>query len=144
MKMKTVLFMLVGFFCFATAPQPAMAITSSTTVTTSMVEKQSKDLKKEFKTQKQLNKIERVFGKRGIDFSDPVKKWFWFWILGWSAALVLYIIAIAVGVGTVTTATTTGAVSSGLGLYAILGLIAGLVGLFGTISLIVWLIKKNG
>ena len=140
--MKTVLLLLVGMFCFATT-QPAMAITSSTTVTTSMIEKQSKDLKNEFNIQKKMNKIQRVFGKRAIDFSDPVKKWFWFWILGWSASLVLYIIAVVIGVGTVTTATTAGAASTGIGLYAILGLIAGLLCLFGTISLIVWLIKKN-
>jgi uncharacterized membrane protein YqaE (UPF0057 family) len=71
MKMKTVLLLLVGMFCFATT-QPAMAITSSTTpMSTSMIEKQSKDLKKEFKSQKKFSKLERFFQKAGGEDKLP-------------------------------------------------------------------------
>jgi uncharacterized membrane protein YqaE (UPF0057 family) len=67
MKMKTVLLLLVGIFCFATT-QPAMAITSSTTpMSTSMIEKQSKDLKKEFKSKQKFSKLERFFQKAGAE-----------------------------------------------------------------------------
>ena len=138
MKMKTVLLMLVGMFCFATT-QPALAITSSTATTTEMIANQSKELKKEFNTQKKMNKIERFFAKKGMDLSDPVKKWLWYWVIGWGAGLVLYIIAGVVAAAAVSTTATTG-----LGLAGILWLVGGLAWLFGTISLIVWFIKKNG
>jgi hypothetical protein len=144
MKMKTVLLMLVSMFCFATT-QPVLAITSSTATTTEMIANQSKELKKEFNTQKKMNKIERFFAKRAMDFSDPVKKWLWFWVLGWAAALVLFIIAAVVAAAAVTTVSSTGAVSSGgFGIAGILWLIGWLAGLFGTVSLIIWFIKKNG
>jgi hypothetical protein len=145
MKMKTVLLLLVGLFCFATT-QPVLAITSPTSaVSASMIEKQSKELKKEFNTQKKLNKIERFFAKRGVDFSDPVKKWLWFWVFGWAAALVLIIIAGVVVVGTASTVASGGTTTGGgFGVAGILYLLGWLCGLFGTISLIVWFIKKNG
>jgi hypothetical protein len=143
MKMKTVLFLLVSMFCFATT-QPVLAITSSTVTTTEMIANQSKELKKEFNTQKKLSKIERFFAKRAMDFSDPVKKWLWFWVLGWAAALVFYIIALVIAAAAVTTISSTGAVSGGVGAAGIFWLLGALAGLFGTVSLIIWFIKKNG
>lgn len=65
---------------------------------------------------------------------DPVDKWFWFWIIGWGAAILLSIIASVVLVGA--------AFSGGFGIGAVLYIFAYLAGLFGTVSLIVWLIKK--
>jgi hypothetical protein len=142
MKMKTVLLMLVGLFCFATT-QPVMAITSSTATTTEMIANQSKELKKEFTTQKKLNKIERFFAKKGIDLQDPIKKWLWYWVLGWGAALVLFIIATVVAAAAVSTSATTVS-TGGFGAAGVLWLLGSLASLFGTISLIVWFIKKNG
>lgn len=81
------------------------------------------------KTVKLVNKVKAIGG-----LGDPVDKWFWFWVIGWGAAIVLSIIAAAVVVG--------GAFTGGFGIGAILYLIAYLAGLFGSVSLIVWLVKK--
>ena len=64
-----------------------------------------------------------------IDFSDPVKKWMWFWIFGWAAGLLLWIIS-----WTVLT-------SGGIGGFGVLGLLGSLAWLFGTVCLVVWLVK---
>jgi uncharacterized membrane protein YqaE (UPF0057 family) len=65
MKMRTVLLLLVGIFFFATT-QPTMAITSSTTVmSASVIEKQSKNLKSELKSQKKIAKLERFLQRAG-------------------------------------------------------------------------------
>jgi hypothetical protein len=141
MKMKTVLFMLVSMFCFATT-QPVMAITSSTATTTEMIEKQSKELKKEFTTQKKMNKMERFFAKKGIDFSDPVKKWLWFWLFGWLAAIVFYILAAVTAVSTAVSAT--GTVTAGGGIAVVFGILGLLCALGAGVCFVVWLIKKFG
>ncbi len=70
----------------------------------------------------------------GIDLQDPVKKWMWFWILGWGAAIVFYVLATVLIVGTV---------GSGFGIAALLSLIGSLCGIFGTVSLIMWIVKMN-
>ena len=52
-----------------------------------------------------------------VDFHDPVQKWMWFWIFGWGIGLVLLFVPV-------------------------LWVLSSLFFLFGTISLIVWLVKK--
>jgi ABC-type multidrug transport system fused ATPase/permease subunit len=98
---------------------------------------------KDSKFAKKLAKMERRFEKfasKGVDFKDPIKKWMWFWIFGWAAALVLFIVAVAVAAAAVTT--TTG-VSAGFGAAGIIYLLGYLCGLFGSVSLIIWLVKMN-
>jgi len=94
--------------------------------------------------ERRLNKLEKKLNKRGkslkalgIDLSDPVNKWMWYWIFGWGAALVLYIIASAIATGGVYSGTGFGAAI----LFATLGWI---IGLLGTVALIIWLVKKFG
>lgn len=65
MKMRTVLFMLVGAFCFATVT-PTFAITSAVgTTSTTAIATQSANLKKEFKAQKKMSKFQRLLQKAG-------------------------------------------------------------------------------
>jgi Flp pilus assembly protein TadB len=99
-----------------------------------VVKKDKKGLGKIFSwVKKKVVKLFQNFGLiEGMD--DPVDKWFWFWIIGWAGGLVLYIIAVAVGIGTL--------FSGGFGFAAILALLAYLAWLFGSVSLVVWLIKS--
>jgi hypothetical protein len=53
----------------------------------------------------------------------------WFWIFGWAAGLLLSIVGVAAALG------------GGFGIFWLLG---SLCWLFGTISLIIWLLKKTG
>ncbi len=62
---------------------------------------------------------------KAIDLQDPVEKWLWFAIFGWGAAILLSIILAAAPWS-----------------FWTLGWIIPLAGLFGTISFIIWLIKK--
>jgi ABC-type multidrug transport system fused ATPase/permease subunit len=127
----TTLLLLIGAFFFV---QPSYAmIETHNAQSTATIEKQTKDLKKEFKAQKRMAKLEKLFNRAGVDFKDPVNKWMWFWIFGWAAALVLAIIGVAIVAGTVGT---------GFGIGSIIALIGWLAGLFGTISLIIWIVKK--
>ena len=65
MKMKTVLFLLIGAFCFAT---PSFAITSAVgTTSTTTIAQQNANLKKEFKMQKKVEKIKKFLQKGGED-----------------------------------------------------------------------------
>jgi ABC-type multidrug transport system fused ATPase/permease subunit len=127
----TTLLLLIGAFFFT---QPAFAmIETHTAQSEASIKKQNNDLKKEFKAQKRMAKLEKLFKKAGVDFKDPVNKWMWFWIFGWAAAIVLAIVGAAIVVGTVGT---------GFGIGGIIALIGWLAGLFGTVSLVIWLVKK--
>ncbi len=136
--MKNVCTILTLVLCLVFT-QSAMAITTPTNsadVKTEVVEKEmtkkevrqlKKQERKAERLKKRIAKFEKKMERRG---SDDSKKWMWFWILGWGAALVLPIIALAIGT------------SGGFGIAGVLLLLAGLAGTFGTISLIVWLVKK--
>ncbi|MFQ5447497.1 MAG: hypothetical protein ACE5FF_11235 [Saprospiraceae bacterium] len=93
--------------------------------------------------ERRLNKLEKKLNKRGkslkalgIDLSDPVDKWMWYWIFGWGAALVLYIIASAIATGSV--------YSGGFGIAVLFAYLGWIAGLFGTVALVIWLLKKFG
>lgn len=65
MKMKTVLFLLIGAFLFAT---PSYAITSAVSATSATtIAQQNANLKKEFKMQKKVEKIKKFLQKGGSD-----------------------------------------------------------------------------
>ena len=123
----TTLLLLLGAF-FLVQPSYAM-IETHNAVSTTTIEKQKNDLKKEFKMQKRMAKFEKLFQKAAVDFKDPVNKWMWFWIFGWGAAIVLSIVGAAAVTG----------LSAGFGIWYLL---ASLCGLFGSISLIIWVVKK--
>ena len=98
--------------------------------------KQAKKLeKKQKRTERRMAKLQKFMKSKkgqkmlgGLD--DPVDKWFWFWIFGWGAAIVLAVLVPLLFL------------SGGLGGAALLTLLISLVGLFGTVSLIIWLVKK--
>lgn len=104
---------------------PSYAMIESTTASSdiTIVEKQTKELKKEMKAQKKMAKLAKFLKKSGVTFSDPVEKWFWFWIFGWGAGLLLSILIWTALPGS-------------------LWFLSSLAWLFGTVSLVIWLVKK--
>lgn len=115
----------------------------SATSSKAMTKAEVKAMKKANRQQKKLERKQEMFKKviakkmdkyGAIDFSDPVKKWMWFWILGWAAGLLLWIIGAAAFTG--------GVFSGGVGAGGVLiGLLGSLCWLFGSVCLVVWLIK---
>jgi len=101
-----------------------------------MTKKETRELKKQARKmermQKRMAKFEKKMEKRQARGGDDTKKWMKFWLLGWGAGLLLYIIAVAaIGSG-----------GTGFGLFGALTLIGSLAWLFGSVSLIIWLVKK--
>lgn len=80
------------------------------------------------KTVKLVKKVAAIGG-----LGDPVDKWFWFWIIGWGAGILLTalfpIIFFSGGL-------------SGVSIGWLFILLGSLAWIFGTVSLVVWLIKK--
>ncbi len=97
-----------------------------------------KEGKKIKKIEKQLGKLESKIKKKlskkalkgdraDVDFEDDVDKWMWFWIFGWGLGIVLPVLASVLSLGLVST---------------LIGLIGALAATFGTVSLVIWLVKK--
>ncbi len=128
MRILTFLVLFAGSFLFS-GTSVLQAATHSGIVTTVSAE-QMKINKKAFTMQRREAKATHILSKSGIDLQDPVNKWMWFWILGWGAGLVLTIIAAAT------------VASGSVGSFGLVYGLASLAFLFGTISLIVWLVKK--
>lgn len=91
-----------------------------------------KEEKKLVRMERRMERVEKFMQSKlgqkllgGLD--DPVDKFFWFWIIGWGAGIILTVIAAA--------ALTTGT-------FGVLWLLAYLAWLAGSISLIIWLVKK--
>lgn len=131
-KFFTLLSFVAALFVAAPAAQAAVALESAAV---EVIEADQELSKKELKTQKRLERMQKKMSKKGmdVDFNDPVKKWMWFWIFGWGAGIVLTVIASVLLVGTLT--------SGGFGIASILYLLAYLCYLFGSVSLIIWLVK---
>lgn len=141
--MKTIRFTLalvvLAFLLPATTTRASVEVSAQES-RTEMIKKitgQKDQIAKTFKAEKQARKW-KWFGKDGkrVDFSDPVEKWMWYWIFGWAAGLVLYILAVAVATG--------GVYSGSFGFAAILATLSWLCWLFGSVALIIWLVKKFG
>lgn len=113
-----------------------ITLVESKTLTKSEAKAIQKLERKEAKNQKRLALVQKMmmknYAKKAVDFKDPVNKWLWFGVFGWGAAFVLWILAAALVTGG-------GFLGGGF-----LGLLASLVGLFGTISFVIWLVKKFG
>jgi len=84
-----------------------------------------KTIKRKQKATKRFNKVKNLLAKANIDLDDEVEKWMWFWIFGWGAAIALSIIAAIIT-------------------SVIVSALASLVGLAGTVCLVLWLVKKYG
>ena len=130
MRILTFLVIFVGSFLFSQTSSLQAATLTATVKTVSA--EQIKTNKRAFTMLHREAKATHFLSKRGIDLQDPVNKWMWYWILGWGAGLILSIIA---------TATYT---SGSIGGFGIIWGLASLAYLLGTISLIVWLVKKFG
>jgi len=141
--MKNVCTILTLVLCLVFT-QSAMAITTPTKsadVKTEVVEKEmtkkeireiKKQERKADRLEKRIVKFEKKMAKRQARGKDDASKWMKFWLLGWGAAIVLPVIAIAaIGTG-----------GTGFGLAGVLLLLGALAGTFGTVSLIIWLVKK--
>ncbi|MCB0706394.1 MAG: hypothetical protein KDC34_13850 [Saprospiraceae bacterium] len=129
------LFMAVPNANAVVALESSAVATEAVVTAPTLTKQQERELAK---MEKQMARMEKQLAKRGqtmndVDFGDPVKKWMWFWIFGWAAGLLLYIIAAVALTGSFT--------GGGFGLWGILTLLGGLCWLFGSVSLIVWLIK---
>ncbi len=115
---------------------PVNADVKTEVVDKEMSKKESRELKKQERKaerlQKRIAKFEKKMEKRRARGKDDASKWMKFWLLGWGAAIVLPIIAVAV----------IGTSGGGFGLAGVLLLVGALAGTFGTISLIIWLVKK--
>ena len=142
MKMKGILLFLSMVFVSVTAW--GVPITEKTTSSNNenkmeITATSSKALTKaEVRIQKKIERKQRMFKKvivkkmekyGDVDFQDPVQKWMWFWIFGWGAGLLLWILSWTVLSG------------GSLGGFGILGLLGSLAWLFGTVALVVWLVK---
>jgi hypothetical protein len=88
-----------------------------------------KEEQKLLRTERRIDKFQKfMVSKRGqklLDgMNDPVDRWFWYWVLGWGTGIMLTILAGG--------AFTTGAIG-----ILWFGLFVG-----GSISLVVWLVKR--
>lgn len=122
MKNLNMLSLLVIFaLLFAAQPASAVVTVQNGESTTGVISK--KELKKQERLEKAITKAEKKLDKlekKGVDFSDPVKKWLWFAIFAWAAAIVLYILGYFV---------------------PFIWWLGYLAGLAGTIFFVIWLLK---
>lgn len=140
------LFAMIAFLLVVAVPGWAIQPVGNTAMAVHAASKKEAHMAKQMeraqkRMERMMARVERIVARKGtapaqggIDLQDPVKKWMWFWILGWGGALVLHIISRVVLVGTYGT---------GFGIAALLGLLGSLLGLFGTVSLVMWIIKMN-
>ena len=114
--------------CFLTFSSSYAAVTSGVQGQVSVAAQ--KEAAHQFKMQKRMAKAENFMQKHSFSFDDPVGKWLVYACIGWGAGIILGVIAAA--------SLTAGTVSS----FGILYLLAYLCYLAGTVSFVVWLVKK--
>jgi len=129
---------LFAFICLLFVSQSAYAVNTATAFNGETVESiatedgsflSKKATKKQARLEKRIAKMQKRAAAQDIDFSDDTNKWKNFWLLGWGGGLLLTILGLVLALGT-----------GGLGL--VLSLVGGLAITFGTVSLIIWLVKK--
>lgn len=147
MKLKTLL-LLMAFAAFTpavsfaaptinTEDQPAGLISmhemvADKALTTKELKVLKQEERKQLRMERRMARLEKFMNSKmgqkllgGL--SDPVDKFFWYWVIGWGVGIVFSILAAAT------------LLSGG---FSILWLIAYLAYLAGSVSLIVWLVKK--
>lgn len=145
----TFFFLLLAAF-FVNAPMSYAVKTVTTPVSTEATVKTEKkgkffkNLKKKRTSLKQRfskwkhNLVGKIL-KKGIDLQDPVKKWLWYALIGLGGAIIFSILGSVLAVGAVAAGT-----STGVGISLLLGIVAGLLYLAGTVAFVIWLVKKFG
>ena len=128
MKIFRLTFLFVVGMLFAALPAHAII---NPIAPTAVVSQEQKMAQKEVKKAKRFANAKAIAAKAGVDFQDPVQKWFWFWIFGWGGAILFAILGAILSV-----------VLGPLGL--LISILGSILGVFGTISLIIWLLKKFG
>ena len=127
---------LFAFVCLLFVSQSAYAVNTAATFNGETVESiatedgsylSKKATKKQARLEKRIAKMQKKAAAQDIDFQDDTQKWMWFWIFGWILAVILPVVGLLV---------------AGVGGGAIFSIIGGLLGLFGTVSLVIWLVKK--
>lgn len=124
-------FFVLSIICtpmFAVHKAPLKTNKESLEVDSKMTNKIEKRLEKLMaKIEKKVAKRKTKAGQSDIDFEDDTDKWMWFWIFGWAIGIALTTLA-------------------GLAFTGIVGTLFGTLGAliitFGTVSLIIWLVKE--
>ncbi len=128
--MKRIVFNATLLFLVIFIANPLLAVNKpvkEATATASSLKKEmtAKELKKlekiEKKLEKRMDKLKKKANGADVDFDDPVDKWMWFWIFGWGAGFVFALLSL------------------GFGFF---GFLSGACMLFGTVALVLWLVKK--
>lgn len=147
MKLKTLLFLVALGFLLPTISMGSPTINTEDNVaglvsmdemvadktfTAQELKILQKEEKQQLRMERRMARVEKFMSSKlgqkllgGLD--DPVDKWFWFWVIGWGAGIVLTVIA--------------GATLSA-GSFGVLWALAYLAWLAGSVSLIIWLVKK--
>ena len=147
MKLKTLLFLVTLGFLVPTISFGSPAINTEDNVaglvsmdemvadktyTAEELKILQKEEKQQVRMERRMARVEKFMNSKlgqkllgGLD--DPVDKWFWFWVIGWGAGIILTVIA-----GATLTA----------GSFGVLWALAYLAWLAGSVSLIIWLVKK--
>jgi hypothetical protein len=115
MRIKTLIFLLLGIFNFAVSTPAFAIISAKNTEVNSVVQNQKSASKTTIKVLKHSFSLQ----KRAINLNSPTDKWLWYGLGFLGLSVVMSVLPVVRG-------------------------FAGLIALIGVILLIVWLIKKLG
>ena len=104
-------------------------LNESKVLTTAEIKAMKAGEKKQLRMERRMARLEKFMntkmGQKLLEgLNDPVDRFFWYWIIAWGIGLILILLA---------------AGTSGFG---VIGVLATLAWLAGSVSLIVWLVKK--